>query len=394
MSLNSIKYWIKNCGGCGLCTGPGPVYPFREGGVVPEKEGVPSHTCPIYEKYKFASTSPRGLLYLAAAVAHRDVPITVDLVDRAYQCLTCGVCDDICYINKIQAIHGLRSEIVERGMGPQPANQRVDDQIKKTNNYFGMPSKDRNRWAEDLNLTPEGDLLFFTGCFGSYLYQQEARAVVHILSNAGLRIAHMGLKEICCGAHPYWDGNVELAKTKAKSLIGSIEKTGIKEVIVSCADCYYMFREAYEVLFGGLPFKVTHISEKISDLLREGQLKPRREIKKTVTYHDPCRLFNFFMIGDEVRTVIKSLPGIKYKEMRDGARWSACCGSGGMVVQEAFPGFCEEMAVSRLNHAKSLASELITNCPHCFDVFTKSAKKYEIGINILPLVGLVSSSLE
>ena len=393
MGLDAIKYWIKNCGGCGMCTGPGPIYPFREGGIVPENEGVPSHPCPMYEKFMFASASPRGLLYLAAAVAHRNVPVTEDLVHRAYQCLTCGVCDDICYINKVQAIHGLREEIVERGLGPLPANQAVDERIKKTNNFFGFPPKDRIKWAEDLELSPEGDLLFFPGCYDSYRYPQQARATVRVLKKAGLKIAHLGTREICCGAHAFWDGNTALAKTKAQALIGAIEKTGIKELLVSCADCYRVFREDYEVIFGGLPFKVKHLSVKLAELLDERRLNMTHEIRMTLTYHDPCRLFNHFMIGQEAREVIQRIPGADFREMRDGARWSGCCGSGGMVVQEAFPAFSEDIARRRLNRAKSFAPLLITNCPHCFDVFDSATKKHKIGITVRPLIDLVKESL-
>jgi len=394
MSLEAVKYWIKHCGGCGLCIGPGPVYPVREGGVSPERVGVPSNPCPIYQHYGFASASPRGLLYLAAAVAHRNLPLTEDLVERAYQCLTCGVCDDICYINKMQAVHSLRTEIVERGLGPLPANQAVDDRIRKTNNYFGLPAKERSAWVQDLDLPTEGDVLFFAGCYASYQRPQEARAVVSLLKKAGLKPAHLGAQEICCGAHAFWDGNVKLARSKAQALIKTIEKAGTQEVVVTCADCLRVLCEDYEALFGGLSFKVTHISVKLAELLRQGLLKPQREVRETVTYHDPCRLFNHLLIGEEPREVIRSVPGIEFKEMRNNERWSPCCGSGGLVVRESFPDFAENTALNRLDEAKSLATTLITNCPHCYDMFNATAQANNRELKIQPLVELLAHSLD
>lgn len=394
MGLEAVKYWIKNCGGCGLCTGPGPVYPVREGGVTPERVGVPSNPCPMYQHYGFASASPRGLLYLAAAVAHRNVPITEDLAERAYQCLTCGVCDDVCYINKMQAVQSLRADIVEQGLGPLPANQAVDDRIRKTNNYFGLPAKQRGAWALDLDLSPEGDLLFFAGCYASYQRPQEARAVVSLLQKAGLKPAHLGAQEVCCGAHAFWDGNVELAKTKAQALIKAVEKTGLQEVVVTCADCLRVLCEDYEALFGGLPFKVTHISVKLAKLIRQGALKPQHEVRGTVTYHDPCRLFNHMLIGEEPREVIRSVPGVEFKEMRQNQRWSPCCGNGGLVVKEAFPEFAEQVALDRLDQASSLASTLITNCPHCYDLFSATAQAYQRNLKIQSLIELLAQGLD
>jgi Fe-S oxidoreductase len=393
MGLLKVKRWIKNCIGCGLCIGPGPIYPFREGGIVPEEEGIPSHKCPMYEHYKFVSASPRGLLYLAATIAYRNFPLTEDLVERAYQCLTCGVCNDLCYINKTSAIHALREEIVEHGMGPLPANKEVDKSIRTHNNVFGLPPKERLKWTGGLNLSSEGDFLFFAGCYDSYRYPQEARDVVRIFRQAGLKPAHLGPKEICCGAHAFWDGDTELAKAKAKALVGAIERTGHTEVVVTCADCYRVLVEDYEILLGPLPFKVTHFSVKVAEIFSHGDLRPKHEIRETVTYHDPCRLFNHFMIQDEPRTVIKSIPGIDFVELREGLRWSSCCGSGGMVSQHAFPKFSEEVTIERLNRAKSLAPTLVTNCPHCFDLFRKVSKDHGINIIIRPLTKLVSMSL-
>jgi len=393
MGLQSIKSWIKNCVGCGMCTGPGPIYPFREEGMDPEEEGIPSHPCPMYERYRFISASPRGLLYLAAAIVNQEFTVTQRLVDRAYQCLTCGVCDDLCQINKTLAVQALREEMVGRGVGPLPANQQIDAYIAKNNNVFGLPAKLRGKWTEDLGLSTEGDFLFFAGCYDSYRYPKEARDFIRIFQKSGLKVAHLGVSEICCGAHAFWDGNTDLALTKGRALIGAIEKTKHKEVVVTCPDCYRVLAEDYANLLGGLPFKVTHVSVKLAEVIRNGGFSFTREINETATYHDPCRLFNHFLIEDEPREIIKSVPGLHYKELRDGKRWSACCGSGGMVVQHAFPEFTEEVAVKRLNRAKSLAPLVITNCPHCFETFVNVSVKFGIEVKIQSLVNLVAESM-
>ena len=108
---------------------------------------------------------------------------------------------------------------------------------------------------------------------------------------------------------------------------------------------------------------------------------------------DPCRLFNHFMIGEEPREVIQRIPGIDFREMRESKRWSRCCGSGGMVVENAFPEFSEDLAIERLKRAKSFAPLLITNCPHCFDVFSSALQKHRLEIGIKPLIELVGQSL-
>jgi Fe-S oxidoreductase len=393
VGLEDIKKVLKHCAVCGLCFGPGPIFPFREEGLIPEKEGIASHECPIYKRFKFASYSPRGLLWLAAATVYRGLPVSDELAQRVYTCLTCGVCDDVCYINKCQTIQHLREEIVERRVGPPNANQVIDDKIKRTNNYFGYRNKDRTKWAKDLPLSLQGDILYFVGCFDSFIYPYVPRLVVKILNKAGIKVAYLDEKEICCACHSFWDGNTALIRQRGKALLNSIEKTNIKEVLVSCADCYRTFREEYDVLFGAVPFKVIHISEYLATLQKEGKLKFVKEIRKKVGYHDPCRLFNHFLIGDEPRKLIKSIPGIEFIEVREGERWTQCCGSGGLVVENAFPEFTHWVAERKLRASKEVIDSLITGCPHCFHIFSMTATKINMNTTIHHLAAVIAESM-
>jgi len=73
-----------------------------------------------------------------------------------------------------------------------------------------------------------------------------------------------------------------------------------------------------EIIEEELPFKVVHISEYLADLVDKKAIKFTKEIKKTVTYHDPCHLGRHARIFDAPRKVIESIPVLlsrRWKEL-------------------------------------------------------------------------------
>ena len=72
---------------------------------------------------------------------------------------------------------------------------------------------------------------------------------------------------------------------------------------------------------GGFVYYLT-VSEFLAEQgLRTDGLKP---IRKTVTYHEPCHLCHAQNVSAQPRDLIKSIPGIDYRELSE-ASW--CCGS-------------------------------------------------------------------
>jgi len=393
LGLEKVRDHLKDCAACGLCSGPGPITPFREGNVIPE-EASPTPRCPIKEKFKFAAYSAKGLLWLCAAVQYHNFPLTQDLARVAYTCTTCGLCDELCFVGKLEPFRALREELVAHGVGPLEPSQAVDENIKKTNNPFGKSLADRTQWAEALDLPDRGDAVYFPGCYAAYKYPQAARATANILKAVGYPIAYLGEKEVCCGTHFIWDGETKMARAWAMRLSRAIREAGAKRVVVSCADCYRSLKVDYPALLGKLPFEVLHLSEVLAGLLGEGRVRFKQRMAVRVTYHDPCRLGRLGGgIYEPPREVLKAIPGLELVEMPRKRRWAWCCGSGGLVVLNAFPDFARWTACQRLDEAKAAAGTLVTACAHCVANFEDANQAQRTGLKIYDLPVLVAEAM-
>jgi Fe-S oxidoreductase len=393
LGLEKVRDFLKDCAACGLCSGPGPITPFREGTVIPE-EASPTPRCPIKERFKFAAYSAKGLLWLCAAVQYHDFPITQDLAWVAYTCTTCGLCDELCFLRKLEPFRALREELVTHGVGPLEPSKVVDQNIQKNNNPFGERQALRPEWAKGMGLPQVGEVLYFPGCYAAYRYPQVARATVNIFKSVGYPVAYLADKEACCGTHFLWDGETRMARAWAIRLSRAITEAGAKRVIVSCADCYRSLKVDYAALLGELPFEVLHISEVLVALLRENKIRFQNPIPRKVTYHDPCRLGRLGGgIYEQPRKVLRAIPGLEFVEMPRRRKWAWCCGSGGLVVLNAFPDFARWTASQRLAEAKGVTDTLVTACVHCVANFEDANQAHSMGLKIYDLPGLMAEAM-
>jgi Fe-S oxidoreductase len=119
-------------------------------------------------------------------------------------------------------------------------------------------------------------------------------------------------------------------------------------------------------------FEVIHTSQYLYQLIKEGRLKPTKEYRKKVTYHDPCYLGRHNGIFDEPREVLKKMPGLELCEMAESREDSLCCGMGGGRIWLETPK-SERFSILRLEQAIGLGAEVLaTSCPYCISQFEDS----------------------
>ena len=290
----------------------------------------------------------------------------------------------------------MREEIVRRGLEPTKIKELNLD-VKEKHNIFGEETL-RSKWAEDLNLSRRGEVVYFAGCSASYTYPKTAKATVKILSEAEVDVAYLGEDEWCCGAPALWTGDTRLFKEIIKHNLSAIEASGAKRVVVSCAVCYNSLKTHYSSVIGRLPFKVLHVSEVIADLIHSGNIS-LQPIKKRFTYHDPCHLGRDEKIYEQPREIIKKIPQAEFCEMQRNRKSSACCGEG-VVVSIVFPNLTRKISANRINAAKETkADAVVTCCPGCVTTLTKAAawlksredteiEVYELPILVAEAMGL------
>src|SRR3972149_671266 len=294
-------------------------------------------------------------------------------------CTTCGNCVQRCPrgVEIIDVMRAMRRVLVPDGVVPTsiPNLRGFMTSLASVGNPWGQEPQDRANWAKDLGVKEFSDgteVLYFSCCYTSYdpRLKKVAQATADLLTKAGGDFGILGAKEVCCGESVRKAGNETLFKRLARENIKTFIENGVKKILVSSPHCYHAFKNEYAEF--KVNFEVIHTSQYFPQLINEGRLKPTKEYKKQVTYHDPCYLGRHNGIYEEPREALKSIPGLELNEMSESRQNSLCCGMGGSRIwmetakEERFSNL-------RLEQAREVGAEVLaTSCPYCITQFEDS----------------------
>lgn len=304
-----------------------------------------------------------------------------------WRCTTCGSCPQRCPrgVGTADIAVSFRSIATKYGISPEPVHT-VSASLGTEGNPLREARSDRADWAADLSVksfTEGMEILYFPGCYPSYdsRLKKVAIATVSILNKAGVDFGILGEKENCCGESIRKTGNEKLYKQLARENIKAFIDNGVHRILVSSPHCYHTFKNEYPEF--NVNFEVVHITQYLSELIKEGRLEYTKEYKKKVTYHDPCYLGRHNGIYDEPRIILQKVPGLELVEMPDSRENSFCCGGGGgRIWMDTAKG--ERFSDLRLEQAAETgADELVTACPYCITNFEDSRLSVENGESVV-----------
>jgi len=143
--------------------------------------------------------------------------------------------------------------------------------------------------------------------------------------------------------------------------------------------------------------RVLHSIQYMDELIRDGRIRFTGQIRKRITYHDPCDLGRACKILEEPRNILRSIPGIDYVEMKRNRLDARCCGGGG-GMQASNPDLAVKMAAERIRDAFAVEAEiLVSGCPACKDNLRKGMqsipKAERRKLKIMDMGEVVSSAL-
>ena len=323
--------------------------------------GKCSGFCPVARVNE--NFSPRIIVEKALSGMKEDIEGDREL----WSCLTCEACSMKCPSNVkySEFIQGIRSNAFNSGYTSRCSQGGLMHSIQKIQSYKGI-TQNRLKWvSDDLKISTKGDVLYFTGClpyfedlFSGFVHPIEiAKSTVKILNKAGISPV-VSREERCCGHDLLWTGNIGTFQKLARLNTDFIKGTGATRIVTSCPECARTLKIDYADMLG-TGIEVMHISELISSLIKNNELKFNRAGK--ITYHDPCRLGRHLGIYDAPREVIKSLGELV--EMEKNRDASSCCGVSAWATCE---GLSKQIQLERLIEAKSTGADmLITSCPKC-----------------------------
>jgi Fe-S oxidoreductase len=236
------------------------------------------------------------------------------LRDLVYSCTTCGKCVAMCKkvsraLPLIEIFEKTREFLlVEKMVGPMPDQVGVLKNMHVRGNPWGNPSHERTQWAQCLDIPFASqdnrvDVLYFVGCASSYDAQglKIAKNLSKILKQAGVNFGILE-NETCSGHEARKMGESGLFAYLSEANVKMFEEAGINHIVTGDPHSFYSFTQEYPDKGDGC--KVQHHTHFLNEFIDDGKLELSAQVKKTVTYHDPCYLGRHSEIFEEPRKLI------------------------------------------------------------------------------------------
>ncbi len=377
VQLKKLSYdEVAKCNRCGFC--------------------LPS--CPTYIVKKNEAYSPRGRNAITRFAIENSLELNEDTEKAIFTCLGCGACTAVCLssVKTKDLIFQNRECQVDRGFYPKIA-ERLVKTLAKSRNISDDDQEDRSEWQELMKDLPEealekehADVLFFVGCVASFfpMVQKIPANMARILQKADVDFTILGGEEWCCGFPLVGAGMPEKLEELKQHNLQKIKDVGAKTVVFTCPSCLHTWKHLYET-----DVRLVHASQMIADLIQSGKVTLKKPIDATATYHDPCDLGRNTGIFEEPRTVIKSIPGLRFVDLPMNRKFSVCCGGGGNVEMTE-PDLSAQVAQMKLDSIKAVGADMVvTACQQCVRTMTTRARRQKMDLEVKDLTELVVEAM-
>jgi glycolate oxidase iron-sulfur subunit len=374
--------------------------------------GMCLSSCPTYRITGQEMSSPRGRLWLMNAVAEDRMDLLDPVFDeQMYQCLNCRACEAVCPsgVHYGPLVEASRAQLEQHR--PRPLWQRgvrkatlgwlfgdigrlrfaiaglrfyqktrLDALVRRTGVLRALNMADfetmmppisgsflisgEESWSPSYR---RDSVQLFNGCVMSTVFADTNRAAGRVLAHNGAGV-EVPQGQQCCGALQVHSGQMAEARALAKRNIEAFESSKADRIIVTAAGCGAALKE-YGYLFKDDPEfseRAQRFSDRVMDVTEYlGSIelvKPPREVKRTVTYQEPCHLAHAQRITAQPRELLNAIRGVNLVEMRES---SLCCGSAGiynLIRRE----MANELGDRKVQHAmETNAAEVVTANPGC-----------------------------
>lgn len=324
--------------------------------------------------------------------------------EAIWDCTTCRACSEACpvMIEHVDKIIDLRRHLVLMEASFPKELKQTFKNLESKGNPWGLPTKDRAKWADGLDIPlladkPDAEYVFWVGCAGAYDERQKkvSRALVNLLREANVSFAILGNDEGCTGDPARRAGNEYLFQQQATANVEMMNGAGLakKKLVTHCPHCFNTIKNEYPQ-FGG-QFQIVHHSVLIEELVRTGRIKPKNKPEGVtrVTYHDSCYIGRYNDVYEQPRSALTAIPGLELKEMARNRTTGMCCGAGGARV------WMEEHRGARINHTRveqameTQADTIAVACPFCNLMMEDGIGAKQVAVKAKDVAELVWESL-
>lgn len=236
-------------------------------------------------------------------------------------------------------------------------------------------------------------MAYFVGCYAPNFAPEKAAATIRVLNKNRAEVVVPDFA--CCGLPAAGYGDMASAKDMARKNIEIASKIKVDAMVTPCASCSSFLKDYAKLLaddpewaekakeFAG---KVRDISEFLVDI---GLNTEMGELKRKVTFHDPCHLAHYQKIKDQPRNILKSIPGVEFVDMVEA---DMCCGAAGSYAFKNYDLSRKVLERKMNNVARTGADTLVSSCPACIMQLTCGVGQRKLPVSVLEIVELLDEA--
>jgi glycolate oxidase iron-sulfur subunit len=417
MSIEQQYDEISRCNRCGFC----------------------QVACPIFRATGHEAGVARGRVALLRALIEKRVDWDEELKEPLFNCLLCGACTANCFpgVATADLVVDARTEYLER-VGREKLHRLLFNHL--------LPYPKRLRWAARAAglslksglsnvaaalgllrafgrdfpraqrivkrlpdqafrdrvppgvLEGQGELRigYFVGCGIDALCPDAAQATLGILRTLGRTVEV--LENCCCGLPAMTYGDRAAAQTMAEKNLALLEPRQFDAIVTDCSSCA-SFLKKYPALFDeadprrqAAEVQAARVRDVVELLPQAAPLPELKAGEKIIaTYHDPCHAVRGQKLVREPRDLLRSLPGVEYRELPE-ADW--CCGGAGSYAVYHYDLSLEVLDRKLDNVQRTGANLLVTSCPACIIHLSFGVHRRGLPVRVCHIAELTAASAE
>jgi glycolate oxidase iron-sulfur subunit len=394
--------------------------------------------CPIFRSTGHEAGVARGRIALLRALIEGRAEWNQELEEPLFACLLCGACTSNCFpaVATADLILDARSQYLDRvGRGPlhkllfkhllpYPGRLRIAARAAALSKRSGLSKvaralgllrifgRDFPRAEEIVERFPgkafreevkpgvfegsgEQRIGYFIGCGTDIMCPQAARATLGVLRQLGRTVEV--LENCCCGLPAVSYGDRPVAQQLAERNVQLQTQRRFEVIVTDCSSCA-AFLKKYPALFSeddprhaaaeAFAAAVRDLPELVA---ASGNLPlPEQPEKLIATYHDPCHASRGQGQVDQPRKILRSIPGIEYRELPE-ADW--CCGGAGSYALSHYE-LARKVLDRKIDNVEQTgANLLVTSCPACIIHLSYGVRQRGLPVRVCHISELIAAIL-
>ena len=394
--------------------------------------------CPVFKEFGNELYVARGKNKLAEKLVSGDLQITKKVEDAINECLNCKTCSANCpagvspehvvlrlrwYITTQKGLHFFKALIFRQllwrkwpitlgcaivalaqrllfGIGPKNPIRYLFPLFgfAKRRNFPQLALRSAQSMLPEVSPAKNGPrkmrVGYFTGCAGNLIYTNVATSVVDILTAYGYEVV-IPKKQKCNGTPVLANGDYEGARRLMEHNFELFRQYDLDAIVVACSSCGLSLKKEIKVFIDDSPElreftgKVWDINEFIEKHI---EIKPEQlgPLPYRVSYHDPCHMVRGQGIKDQPRNLLRQIPGVEFKEMKNA---DTCCGSAGSYCITHYETSIKINDHKIKNIQEAGVDMVATGCPTCVMHIADNLAQHESSEKVRFVVELLADSL-